>query len=162
MVTKYFFLKLSGIFLILNMSATSLWAMDTDMSCPKTITVDQRIIDKPGSWDAIYGGNQHQLKVVTFFDGPPSEMAALVYDRIVEKKKEIIASWDFLSANKRGYWIECSYEATNASLAKAVASSVKGCKVIYERDPDLPGNIGEIKAIICEEDSGVEKTNKTN
>jgi hypothetical protein len=139
---------------LLNANSSPLWAIEADISCPRSIAVEQRIVDKPNSWEVNYDEKSNGLKTVTFFDGPPKEMASLVYNHIMEKKKEIIATWDFSPTNERGYWITCSYNDTNAILVKAISSAVKGCQVIYERDPVLAGSVGEIKSIICDSTKG--------
>ena len=116
--------------------------------CPKSISVKQKILSLPSSWEAFPETLPYQLKLVSFFEGHPKDRVALVNDNsaIVDGKNEI-ATWNFISSMK-GYWVECIYDQTNVALTKRLAESVSQCRVTYERDVTISG-VQLIQEVAC-------------
>lgn len=127
-------------------SACPVFAGDT--FCPNSISVKQKIISLPSSWEAFPETLPYQLKSVSFFEGHPKNRVALVNDNseIVDDKNEI-AMWNFISSRK-GYWVECIYDQTSIALTKRLAKSVSQCRVTYERNVTISG-VQRIQEIAC-------------
>jgi hypothetical protein len=102
------------------------------IGCPATIQTEQKG-SAPAPWAVSYGALPIALAQVTIFEGPPSEQASLVYD--IEKKlpKEIVLTWN-LGPSTHGYWLQCAYSSTTATISRRLPESVKHCEVRLARD----------------------------
>ena len=117
------------------------------VDCPRTIAVEQKPVAPPADWSATDDGSPHRLTGNTFFDGPPAELASLVYDEEAPTGKEWTGVWHF-AANPRGYWIACTYSGTSIVLSRRLPAEVKVCRVTYEQE-SREGPVGDIKKIDC-------------
>ncbi len=122
-------------------------AADSLVDCPRTITVEQKPMAPPAGWSAGDDGLPHRLAGVTFFDGPPKELASLVYDDSASAGKEWAGIWHF-EPNPRGFWIACSYSGTSVVLSRRRPAEVKVCRVSYEKE-EREGPVGDIRKIDC-------------
>ncbi len=127
--------------------AAGAWAAD-GTACPQTIAVESRLLAPLPSWEVRYGEPKGELMGVTFYDGPPSEEASLVYDQASTSGKTWTATWKFTANEGRGYWIACSYTNTNAILYKKLRDDVVECRVSYDRSVST-GGLPTVKAIRC-------------
>jgi hypothetical protein len=126
-------------------SSAQLFARNT---CPQKIEVEQRVAASPEGWDAAQTTATVALASVTFFDGPPSEKAALKYDSEDVQKRDRVASWN-LPPNVRGYWISCGYQNTTAVISRRLPENIRNCAVTYERRKRGAANLQAIKDISC-------------
>lgn len=117
------------------------------VDCPPTVAVEQKPVAPPAGWSAADDGAPHRLTGVTFFDGPPAELASLVYDDQASAEKEWTGIWHF-EPSPRGYWIACAYSGTSIVLSRRLPAGVKVCRVTYEKERG-EGPVGEIKRIDC-------------
>jgi len=117
-------------------------------ACPQKLEVEPRVSVIPEGWEAAQTTATVALASVTFFDGPPSEKAALKYDSEDRQKRDLIAFWN-LPPNARGYWISCGYENTTAVISRRLPENIKICSVTYERKRRGAGNLPGIKGIAC-------------
>ena len=60
--------------------------------CPPTVTVDERVPEHPPGWTVTQRKTGHRMVGVTFYDGPPSGGASLVYDETATSGDEWIAT----------------------------------------------------------------------
>ena len=90
----------------------------------------------------------HNLAGITFYDGPPSEKASLVYDKITKTKGEETAEWTFDPKNERQTWIACSYAGTAVELARTLPPHTAMCSVVYDSREQIAG-LPAIKKIAC-------------
>jgi hypothetical protein len=90
----------------------------------------------------------HTLSGITFYDGPPSEKASLVYDRITHGKTEQVATWTFAPQKARPIWLACSYAGTSIELTKALPATITTCAVTYDAQQQITG-MPVIKKIAC-------------
>jgi hypothetical protein len=118
--------------------------------CPESISVEQKIVDSPTSWNVTYDTVPHRLASVTFYDGPPAEMASLAYDKQLKRKSEWTALWYFQPHSERGYWLSCGYDRTSVVLSKQLPLQVAQCEVTYLKGRTLAG-LPVIKRIECKE-----------
>ena len=126
-------------------SGAQLFARNT---CPQKIEVEQRIVAAPEGWDTAQATATVALASVTFFNGPPSEKAALNFDSEDQQKRDWIAFWHF-PPSTRGYWISCGYENSPAAISRRLPEGVRSCLVTYERKKRGPGGLPAIKDISC-------------
>ncbi len=119
-----------------------------EVACPETIAVESRLLAPPPSWEVRYAEPKGELMGVTFYDGPPSEGASLVYDRASKSGKTWTATWKFTANEGRGFWIACSYTNTSAILYKKLRDSVAECRVSYDRSVST-GGLPTVKGIRC-------------
>ena len=117
------------------------------VDCPPTIAVEQEPVAPPAGWTVTEDGSPRRLASVTFFDGPPAELASLVYDDEASARKEWTGIWHF-EPNPRGYWIACAYSGTTVVLSRRLPDEVKVCRVTYEKENRV-GPVEDIKKIDC-------------
>lgn len=107
-------------------------AIAAGIGCPATIQTEQKA-SAPAPWAVSYGALPIALAQVTIFEGPPSEQASLVYDKEKKLPKEIVLTWN-LGPSTRGYWLQCAYSSTTATISRRLPDSVKHCEVSLARD----------------------------
>ncbi len=117
-------------------------------TCPQKIEVEQRVGAIPEGWEASQPATTVSLASVAFFDGPPSERAALKFDSEVVQKRDRVASWN-LPPNGHGYWISCGYQNTTAVISRRLPENIRSCAVTYERRKRGATGLPAIKDILC-------------
>ena len=121
-------------------------AANPAVDCPRTIAVEQKPVAPPAGWSVADDSLPHRLAGVTFFDGPPKELASLVYDDSATAGKEWTGIWHF-APNPRGFWITCAYSGTSVVLSRRLPTTIRVCRVTYEEE--RAGPVGDIKKIDC-------------
>jgi hypothetical protein len=117
--------------------------------CPATISVEQRVAAVPDGWEASQSAVKPRLSMVTFFDGPPAELASLKYDSEERQQRQYwVATWN-LAANSRGYWIQCGYDNTTTTLSRRLPAGATVCKVTYERKVQVTSGLPAVKHVAC-------------
>jgi len=119
-----------------------------NVSCPATIAARQQLAAPLAGWTAMENDTPHNLAGITFYDGPPSEKASLVYDRITHGKTEQVATWSFAAQKDRPIWLACSYAGTSIQLTKALPATITTCVVTYDPRQQIDGQ-PVIKKITC-------------
>lgn len=122
-------------------------AADT-VSCPATISARQQLATPVAGWTAIEDDTPHNLAGITFYDGPPSDKASLVYDRITHGKTEQVATWSFAPQKDRPIWLACGYAGTSIQLTKTLPATITTCAVTYDPQQTIDGML-LIKKIAC-------------
>lgn len=117
---------------VVAIAAYASHAAAAGISCPATIQTEQKA-SAPAPWAISYGALPIALAQVTIFEGPPSEQASLVYDNEKKLPKEMVLSWN-LGPSTRGYWLQCVYSSTTATISRRMPDSVKHCEVRLARD----------------------------
>jgi hypothetical protein len=118
------------------------------VGCPATISARQQLASPLAGWTATEDDTPHNLAGITFYDGPPSEKASLVYDRITHGKTEQVATWTFAPQKDRSIWLACGYAGTSIQLTKALPSTITTCSVTYDPQQTIDG-MPVIKKIAC-------------
>jgi hypothetical protein len=118
------------------------------VQCPETIRVSQQIAEVPAGWIAGASDLPIQATGVTFFDGPPEQMASLVYDSYRTTKQEARGLWTFKANSPGGIWISCGYAQTIVTLAQRLPGSTTRCEVVYDRG-SMIGGFNPVKHIDC-------------
>jgi len=118
------------------------------ISCPASITSEQKILNLPASWQTATDTTTHRLSAVTFYDGPPEQKASLVNDLQSQNATQRTATWKFPS-NPRGYWLACSYDRTAILLTRKLPSNVGQCHVVYDTSTSSSG-LPAVKSINCQ------------
>jgi hypothetical protein len=83
------------------------------------------------------------------YDGPPEELAQLIYDNEKETDKTWTVSWD-LPKNPRGYWITCEYANTTVTLTRKLPDTVTRCEVVHDRNVSFGGGKLVVQSMDCE------------
>ena len=113
--------------------------------CPKDFKTEQKLLLPVKGWDVFEDPNlqHHFLTAVSFYDGPPKEMADLVPDDPEAKGGQV---WTFaLGAGAgHGVWQVCRYSGTSLSLSRKLEPSVKSCKVRYGYQSPR-----EVESVVC-------------
>ena len=117
--------------------------------CPPTITVDERVPEHPDGWTVTQRKLGHRMAGVTFYSGPPSEEASLVYDETKTSGDEWIATWHF-TPGATPFWIECRYEGTTMQLARPLPQTVTVCHVTYDKRIVSDPRHDEVRRLVCE------------
>src|SRR5262245_52091693 len=133
--------------LLLAVAALATAPSPSLVDCPRTLAVEQKPVETPEGWSAADDGSPHRLDQVTFFDGPPADLASLVYDDEATAEKEWTGIWHF-EPNPRGFWIACAYSGTSVVLSRRLPAEVKECRVTYEKEGGEEP-VGEVKRIDC-------------
>lgn len=120
-----------------------------EVRCPPTVAVDERVPEPPDGWAVTQRKVGHRLAGVTFYDGPPSAGASLVYDDTKTSGDEWIATWHF-TPGARAFWIECRYEGTTMQLAHALPRTVTACHVTYDKRIVSNPRHDEIRRLECQ------------
>jgi hypothetical protein len=118
------------------------------IDCPVAISARQQLGTPVAGWTAIEDDTPHNLSGITFYDGPPSEKASLVYDHITHGKTEQLATWTFAAQRDRPIWLACSYAGTSIQLTKALPATITTCAVTYDPQQTIDGQPA-IKKISC-------------
>ncbi|HKD86556.1 MAG TPA: STY0301 family protein [Terriglobales bacterium] len=118
------------------------------VTCPATITTRQELTSQVAGWTKMSDEAPHNLAGITFYDGPPSEKASLVYDKITKAKGEETAIWNFDPKNERKAWIACSYAGTAIELTRTLPPHTTMCSVVYNSQEQIAG-LPVIKKITC-------------
>ncbi len=79
-----------------------------------------------------------RLAAVTFFDGPPAEMASLAPDQESPGRGIFTELWNFPSGS-RPVWLVCSYSGTKAVVSRELPRTTKVCTVTYSKSEKMEG-----------------------
>jgi hypothetical protein len=123
-------------------------AAGPDAGCPASVAVRQAAT-APAGWAVAYDQKANGLAMVTFFEGPPAELASLVYDEQTSKGGEIRAVWRFPAGNK-GIWMSCAYDGTRVVLSRQLPASVRTCTVKYDKTSASGGGLPAVRGIGCQ------------
>ncbi len=115
-----------------------------ELLCPPTVEVSQKATTPSPDWDV--GNEAMRIKVsgVTFYLGPPSELASLHPREQKTVGKKHVSTWKLFKKTNSdiGYWIECGYTHTNVVLSKRVPDLIKDkvCSVYFDKDSRVENN----------------------
>ena len=106
---------------------------------PAEIKVREAVEGAPAGWAVAADEAPHILAGITFYDGPPSEMASLVYDSEKKAGQRLVLTWSFDPDAPRGSWIRCRYAGTNAVLDQQLPKGVSGARVTLDTQVHVDG-----------------------
>lgn len=140
-MTKKAFIKLAWFIVFFGGSFGA--QASAELSCPPTVVVSQKAAPPPPGWDV---KNDEAMRIdvlgITFYLGPPSEMASLHPREHNTVGKKYVSTWSLYKKKISGIelWMECSYTHTNVVLSKRVPDSIKECSVFYDKDSRVENN----------------------
>jgi len=117
--------------------------------CPASIVVEQRLSSRAESWNIGLDSATPRLAGVTFYDGPPRDMASLVNDDTRETKDTWTGIWRFAQRTAREYWVVCAYSHTNVVLSRRLPMETSECRVVYEKNASWPGGLRVVTEMRC-------------
>ena len=107
-------------------------ATDRVEACPQHIETTQVAGDAiPEGWSAFGTKKMQRLVGVSFFLGPPDQLALLAPEREQRIGKNRVATWTF-PVSETAYWVACEYAKTTVVVARALQSDVRECTVEYD------------------------------
>ncbi len=110
--------------------------------CPNEIKTEQSALNMPVGWSSsIDSVNAREyLEGVSFYSGPPAQMADLVPDDENAKQPSL---WTFAPGEK--IWMVCRYANTKVRLARELPKDTKQCRVSWGKKSEDP----LISTIVC-------------
>lgn len=135
------------IFWFATQTSWALAANENSMTCPPSVTVEQKSNVPIEGWEIASGEAPHQLASVTFFEGHPNEKVSLANDKETRTKKAIIQTWRFHQTSSK-YWVRCSYARTSVTVSKAISKDAARCVVTLDRLTRV-GGFPKINAMEC-------------
>ncbi len=118
-----------------------------EVMCPDTIAVTESAA-AVGEWQVRDSGEKPELERVTIYEGPPEQQASLKYDREIERKSEIVQTWN-LPSSKEGYWLACGYSNTSKQLYRKLPAMTATCGVTFDRGVNFPDGSPVIRRVRC-------------
>jgi hypothetical protein len=122
--------------------------LGSEVQCPPTIAVDQKITNTPAGWTAGYNGFTNELASLTVYDGPPEEGASLVYSDQKMVADSVTQIWQ-LAPNDRGNWITCGYSNAAAQLTEKIPGYVIRCEATFERNVSFGDGRHPMRKALC-------------
>ncbi len=116
--------------------------------CPASISVKQAAGKVPDGWTASQDDMPNQWEGVTFYSGPPSEKASLVYDRWTKRNGTEVGTWQLDPKSPDRIWLSCRYSYTNVVLSRQLPADTSECTVTYKARTS-PTESLEIQKIAC-------------
>ncbi len=108
-------------------------AAAADVACPFEIVVEQTLVEPVEGWSTEADPWPTELVNLSVFDGPPEELAELIYDDEVEDSETWTISWLLQADNPRGYWIRCRYANTLVTITQQLPVGVTRCDMVFEK-----------------------------
>ncbi|MGD0620162.1 MAG: STY0301 family protein [Bryobacteraceae bacterium] len=132
---------------VLFMVTAACLAAAQDIRCPERISTTQTLSQPVAGWTNEMNATPNLLAGVTFYDGPPKDMASLVPDETHVKGK-VLASWDLTPNPGRQYWLACGYSGTRLTLTRPLAKELRSCTVTYDPKVTVDG-LPSIERFAC-------------
>jgi len=104
-----------------------------DTVCPFEIAVTQNLAAPIDGWTAGMDPWPTELANISVFDGPPEELADLIYDDEIEDTETWTIFWTLEADNPRGYWIRCRYANTLVTIERQLPADTARCEVVFEK-----------------------------
>jgi hypothetical protein len=118
-----------------------------DVRCPARISTEQTLSQPVAGWTNQMDAAPNMLAGVTFYDGPPKDMASLAPDETRVKGK-VLASWDLTPNPGRQYWLACGYAGTRVTLVRPLPKELRSCMVTYDPTATVDG-LPSIERLVC-------------
>jgi hypothetical protein len=115
--------------------------------CPAEIRTGQELKSDAKDWDVFIdtANERHPLSGVSYYDGPPRELAQLAPDRS-DKRGD---SWTFPAREKgRSIWQVCRYSDTSIQLSRKIPDRIKTCRVSFQKGVTVDGRPAPA-AVVC-------------
>lgn len=132
-----------------TLSLPSLEAAADDVACPSEIVVEQTLAEPVEGWTPGADPWPTELVNLSVFDGPPEELAELIYDDEVEDSETWIVSWLLQADNPRGYWIRCRYANTLVTITQQLPEGVTRCDMVFEKQMSYADGRPVVRSMRC-------------
>ncbi|CAN7184850.1 STY0301 family protein [Acidovorax delafieldii] len=107
-------------------------------ACPPSIQVQQT--PSPAlisDWQTRSSNDTHPLANISFYAGPPEEMAQLAPSSAQRKGKTLTSRW-LLAPTDRVYWVACEYAGTSATATKPLDKNIASCVAEHDMNSSPP------------------------
>jgi len=118
-----------------------------EIRCPDRISTTQSLSQAAPGWTNQVDQTPNILAGVTFFEGPPKEMASLAPDES-HVKGRVLASFALTPGAGSEYWLVCRYAGTRVNVARALPKELRMCTVTYDPKQTVDG-LPSIERISC-------------
>ncbi len=108
-------------------------AVAADVTCPFEISVQQTLAEPVEGWATYVDPWPTELVNLSVFDGPPEELAELIFDDEIEDADTWSVFWLLQAENPRGYWIRCRYANTLVNIEQQLPAGVTRCEIVFEK-----------------------------
>jgi hypothetical protein len=110
-----------------------------ELTPPKTISVQQALVDSEAGWQPFKDDVPLSLMSVALFEGHPDERASLIPDEETEAQGRRISTWQLRDNGERRYWIVCYYDRTKIALAHLIDPGISACVVTSDLTVSVAG-----------------------
>lgn len=132
-----------------TLSLPSLEAVAGDVACPFEIVVEQTLAEPVEGWTTEADPWPTELVNLSVFDGPPEELAELIFDDEVEDSETWTVSWLLQADNPRGYWIRCRYANTLVTITQQLPEGVTRCDMVFEKQMSYADGRPVVRSMRC-------------
>lgn len=119
------------------------------ITCPFEIVVEQTLTEPVDGWTSEVDPWPTELVNLSVFDGPPVELAELIYDEEIEDAETWTISWLLQVDNPRGYWIRCRYANTLVTITQQLPAGVARCDMVFEKMISYADGRPVVRTMIC-------------
>jgi len=120
-----------------------------DVACPSEIVVEQTLAEPVEGWTTEVDPWPTELVNLSVFDGPPEELADLIFDDEVEDSETWTVSWLLQADNPRGYWIRCRYANTLVTITQQLPEGVTRCEMVFEKQMSYADGRPVVRSMRC-------------
>ncbi|MGU3775831.1 STY0301 family protein [Burkholderia metallica] len=111
---------------------SSAYATSAPAQCPARLPVSQAVNGPaPEGWKSYDSQKAHPLIGVSFWAGPPDQLAMLAPSGGVKRGNTLVDTWSLASADTE-YWVSCEYFDTAATVARPLGTAARTCTVRYD------------------------------
>jgi hypothetical protein len=111
---------------------SSAQAAPSTLQCPARLPVSQAISGPaPDGWRSYDSQKTHPLISVSFWSGPPDQLAMLAPSKSVKRRDTLVNTWSLETA-ETDYWVSCEYFDTAVIIAHPLGSAARTCTVRYD------------------------------
>jgi hypothetical protein len=131
------------------LSAAGVAKAEDGVACPFEIEVTQTLAEPVAGWTSEVDPWPTELVNLSVFDGPPEELAELIYDEEIEDTETWTVSWLLQADNSRGYWIRCRYANTLVTITQQLPAGVTRCDMVFEKQMSYADGRPVVRSMLC-------------
>ncbi|RQU21781.1 hypothetical protein DF153_10715 [Burkholderia cenocepacia] len=132
MAAAYFSINAALAAVLTTTCISSAYATSAPVQCPARLPVSQTVNGPaPDGWRPYDSQKAHPLIGVSFWSGPPDQLAMLARSSGVKRRDTLVNTWPLATA-QTDYWVSCEYFDTAAIVARPLGTAARTCTVRYD------------------------------